>query len=100
MRVSFLLLLSLTPGIAQITPPGNVKVPAGEQPSKPFVWSERRLLTAPELFDAPDDWIDRWLQWVDFILDTYKPAIPEHPLRRATQAGGAEVLCGANAQSN
>lgn len=68
---------------AEVVPPGKVRVPADERPSKPFLWSERRLLTAPELFDAPDEWIDRSLQWVDYVLDTYKPGIPEHPMRRA-----------------
>lgn len=80
------LLLSSIGGLsvsAQVVPPGQVRVPESEKPSKPFVWSERRLLTAPELFDAPDEWIDRSLQWVDFILETYPPSIPEHPLRRA-----------------
>src|SRR5215475_6106431 len=68
---------------AQIKPPGNVRVPDDEKPSQPFIWSQRRLLTAPELFDAPDEWIDRSLQWVNYILETYPPAVPEHPLRRA-----------------
>ena len=68
---------------AQISPPGNVRVPDFEKPSKSFIWSERRLLVAPELFDAPDEWIDRSLQWVDYILETYPPSLPEHPIRRA-----------------
>jgi hypothetical protein len=68
---------------AQITPPGNVRVPDDEKPSKPFIWSERRLPVAPELFDAPDEWIGRSLQWVNYVLETYRPSIPEHPLRRA-----------------
>lgn len=75
--------LSALPALSQIVPPGKVRVPDDEKPSKPFVWSERRLLTAPELFDAPDEWVDRSLQWVDFILANYRPSIPEHPLRRA-----------------
>ncbi len=42
---------------------------ASEQSRTPsFVSSPRRLLTAPELTDAPDDWIERSLQWVDYIL--------------------------------
>ena len=75
-------LLSLPAG-AQVVPPGSVPVPAEERPSQPFTWSERRLLTAPELFDAPDEWVDRSLQWVNFILAHYPPSLPEHPLRRA-----------------
>ena len=35
-------------------------------PHPPFVSNSRRLLAAPELLDAPDEWIDRSLQWVDF----------------------------------
>jgi L-ascorbate metabolism protein UlaG (beta-lactamase superfamily) len=41
------------------------------------------VLTAPELPDAPDEWIARSLGWADAILDRYPPAIPEHPVRRA-----------------
>ncbi len=48
-----------------------------------FVSSPRRLLTAPELKDAPDEWIDRSLQWADYILQTYPPALTEQPVRRA-----------------
>jgi L-ascorbate metabolism protein UlaG (beta-lactamase superfamily) len=77
---------------AQIVPPGKVTVPADEKPSQPFVWSERRLLTAPELFDAPDEWISRSLQWTDFILERYAPSIPEHPLRRAALIRLDDVL--------
>lgn len=69
--------------LAQIAPPGNVRVPDYEKPSKPFVWSERRLLVAPELFDAPDEWIERSLRWVDYIFETFPPSLAEHPLRRA-----------------
>lgn len=76
----------------EIVPPGKVRVPPDEQPTKPFLWSERRLLTAPELFDAPDEWIDRSLQWVDYVLDVYKPGIPEHPMRRAALIRLDDVL--------
>ncbi len=51
--------------------------------SKPYLSSPRRALTAPELRDAPDEWIDRSLQWVDGILAEYPPDAPEHPVRRA-----------------
>src|SRR5438309_2625371 len=78
MRTALLLVLGISAlSSAEIVPPGNVRVPESEKPSKPFIWSERRLLTAPELFDAPDEWIDRSLQWVDYILQTYPPSIPE-----------------------
>lgn len=50
---------------------------------KPYLSSPRRALTAPELKDAPDEWIDRSLQWAGDILDTYPPGLPEHPTRRA-----------------
>lgn len=50
---------------------------------KPFLSSPRRLLTAPELLDAPDEWIDRSLQWVNYILENYRPSVAEHPVRRA-----------------
>lgn len=77
---------------AQVVPPGRVRVPEDEKPSQPFVWSERRLLTAPELFDAPNEWIDRSLQWVDYILAHYPPSLPEHPLRRAALIRLDDVL--------
>jgi L-ascorbate metabolism protein UlaG (beta-lactamase superfamily) len=77
---------------AQIKPPGNVRVPDDEKPSKPFIWSERRLPTAPELFDAPDEWIDRSLQWVNYILETYAPSVVEHPLRHAALIRLDDVL--------
>jgi L-ascorbate metabolism protein UlaG (beta-lactamase superfamily) len=48
-----------------------------------FISSPRRLLTAPELPDAPDTWIDNSFRWVDYILETYPPSIEEFPARRA-----------------
>jgi L-ascorbate metabolism protein UlaG (beta-lactamase superfamily) len=33
-----------------------------------YLSSPRRALTAPELLDAPDEWIDRSLQWVEDML--------------------------------
>lgn len=86
------LALSISPLTAQLVPPGNVRVPADEKPSQPFVWSERRLLTAPELWDAPDEWVDRSLQWVNYILAAYPPSLPEHPLRRAALIRLDDVL--------
>lgn len=54
-----------------------------QQPVTPFISSPRRALTAPELLDAPDEWLDRSLRWVNDILERYPPAWPEHPVRRA-----------------
>lgn len=90
----YLLSIGLTSAYlaAQIVPPGNVRVPSDEKPSQPFVWSERRLLTAPELWDAPDEWVDRSLQWVNYILANYPPALPEHPVRRAALIRLDDVL--------
>lgn len=45
--------------------------------------SERRAFTAPELKDAPDEWIERSFAWVTDMLAMYPPAIPEPPARRA-----------------
>jgi len=56
---------------------------AQEGPKPAFVSSPRRIMTAPELKDAPDDWVDRSLQWVNYILENYRPALIEHPVRRA-----------------
>lgn len=57
---------------------------ADDAPKPPFVSSARRVTTAPELPDAPDAWIGDSLQWVNFVLDHYRPsARAEHPLRRA-----------------
>lgn len=61
-------------------------------PKPPFVSSARRLFTAPELLDAPDEWIDRSLQWVTYTLDAYQPALIEHPLRRAALIRLDDVL--------
>ena len=55
----------------------------GADPVKPYLSSPRRALTAPELLDAPDEWIDRSLKWAGDILDSHPPAVPEHPVRRA-----------------
>jgi L-ascorbate metabolism protein UlaG (beta-lactamase superfamily) len=64
-----------------------------QEPSKPaFVSSPRRVMTAPELKDAPDEWIERSLQWVDYILENYPPALVEHPVRRAALIRLDDVL--------
>jgi|YNPBryBLVA2012_1023415.scaffolds.fasta_scaffold00140_14 L-ascorbate metabolism protein UlaG (beta-lactamase superfamily) len=65
---------------------GGLLVATAALPQPPpgsFVSSPRRALVAPELLDAPDEWLDRSLRWVQHILETYPPAWPEHPVRRA-----------------
>jgi L-ascorbate metabolism protein UlaG (beta-lactamase superfamily) len=55
-----------------------------QEPAKsPYVSSARRALTAPELLDAPDEWLQRSLGWANEILNAFPPAVPEHPVRRA-----------------
>ncbi len=56
---------------------------AAQQAPRSFVSSPRRALVAPELLDAPEEWLDRSLRWVHHILENYPPAWPEHPVRRA-----------------
>jgi L-ascorbate metabolism protein UlaG (beta-lactamase superfamily) len=63
-----------------------------DDPKPPFVTSARRIFTAPELLDAPDEWIDRSLQWVDFTLAAHPPSVVEHPLRRAALTRLDDVL--------
>ena len=48
-----------------------------------YVSSPRRLLTAPELKDAPDEWLARSFAWSNDIFQAYPPALAEHPVRRA-----------------
>lgn len=48
-----------------------------------YLSSPRRALTAPELKDAPDEWIARSLAWADDMLKQHPPALVEHPVRRA-----------------
>jgi len=64
--------------------------PAGSP--KPYLSSPRRALTAPELKDAPDEWIDRSLQWANDILEAYPPELVEHPVRRAALTRLDDVL--------
>ncbi len=59
---------------------------------KTFVSSPRRLLTAPELLDAPDEWLSRSLRWVTYVLENYAPAVEEHPVRRAALIRLDDVL--------
>lgn len=94
---ALVLSLSLLParGDAQTAParPFTPTSPIPDDgPKPPFVTSARRLFTAPELLDAPDEWVDRSLQWVDFTLDAYQPSLVEHPLRRAALTRLDDVL--------
>ncbi len=61
-------------------------------PAKPYLSSPRRALTGPELRDAPDEWIERSLAWAGDVLDSYEPAIVEHPVRRAALIRLDDVL--------
>ena len=61
-------------------------------PHPPFAYSSRRLLAAPELHDAPDEWIDRSLQWIDYILRNYRPDVVELPQRRPALFRLDEIL--------
>lgn len=52
-----------------------------------YLSSPRRALTAPELLDAPDEWVERSLQWVEDMLARrthYEwPALTEESVHRA-----------------
>lgn len=61
-------------------------------PKPSFVSSERRILTAPELPNASDEWLTHSLAWVNFILNAYPPAIPEYPARRAALTRIDDIL--------
>jgi len=63
-----------------------------QAPKKPYLSSDRRALTAPELRDAPDEWIERSLAWADDMLREYRPAMVEHPVRRAALIRLDDVL--------
>jgi hypothetical protein len=58
----------------------------------PFASSTRRILTAPELRDAPDEWITRSLRWIDYIFHNFPPGIVEFPERRAALFRLDEIL--------
>jgi L-ascorbate metabolism protein UlaG (beta-lactamase superfamily) len=62
---------------------GQSEARIGSVPSKPWLSSSRREFTAPELLDAPDEWIERSFAWVDDMLARFPPSVPEHPVRRA-----------------
>jgi L-ascorbate metabolism protein UlaG (beta-lactamase superfamily) len=42
--------------------------------------------------DAPDEWIDRSLQWIDYILKNYRPDLVEFPERRPALFRLDEIL--------
>jgi L-ascorbate metabolism protein UlaG (beta-lactamase superfamily) len=65
---------------------------ATAQEKKAYTPSPRRALTAPELLDAPDEWIERSLGWANNILDRFPPHVAEHPVRRAALIRLDDVL--------
>ncbi|MDQ6677325.1 MAG: MBL fold metallo-hydrolase [Acidobacteriota bacterium] len=65
---------------------------ADDDPHPKFVSSSRRILTAPELLDAPDEWIERSLEWVEYVLENFPPSIDENPVRRAALIRLDDVL--------
>lgn len=62
------------------------------EPHPPFVSSSRRLLVPPELPDAPDLWIKHSLEWINYILNNYPPALNEFPERRLALYRLDEIL--------
>jgi hypothetical protein len=86
---------SIQPGSQQTAPSTNPLdhdfIP-DDAPKPDFVSSPRRLLVAPELPDAPDQWLTRSLEWVNFILKSYPPAVPEYPARRAVLIRMDDIL--------
>ncbi|MCP5113721.1 MAG: hypothetical protein GY953_23040, partial [bacterium] len=66
--------------------------PAADTEKPSYVSSPRRLFTAPELLDAPDEWIERSLEWADAMLGQFPPAVIEHPVRRAALIRLDDVL--------
>jgi L-ascorbate metabolism protein UlaG (beta-lactamase superfamily) len=78
LRAVTLLLLAAAVVSVLAMPPAS----GAQEPTKPYLSSARRALTAPELLDAPDEWIDRSLRWAGDILDSYPPALIENPVRR------------------
>ena len=72
--------------------PWNVTSATADGPHPPFVSNSRRLLAAPELLDAPDEWINRSLQWIDYIFTNYPPGLVELPQRRPALFRLDEIL--------
>jgi len=71
-----------------LAPPARV----AQAQTKPYLSSPRRALTAPELLEAPDEWIERSLKWANDVLDGYPPAPIEHPVRRAALTRLDDIL--------
>ena len=67
-------------------------LPAPAQEKKPYLSSPRRAFTAPELLNAPDEWIERSLGWANDILDQFPPDLLERPVRRAALIRLDDVL--------
>ena len=61
-------------------------------PRPTYLSSPRRAFTAPELKDAPAEWIDRSLQWAEDMLNRFPPDEPETPVRRAALIRLDDVL--------
>ena len=78
------------PNASQV--PWAVTSATADGPHPPFVSNSRRLLAAPELLDAPDEWIDRSLQWIDYIFTNYPPGLVELPQRRPALFRLDEIL--------
>lgn len=85
-------LLPVRPTSSTPDDPWSVTLSTPDGPHPSFVSNSRRLLTAPELLDAPDEWVDRSLQWVDYILQAYPPSLVEMPPRRPALFRLDEVL--------
>jgi L-ascorbate metabolism protein UlaG (beta-lactamase superfamily) len=60
--------------------PGPAEVPALVAP---YVYSSRRDYVAPELPDAPAEWVGKSFAWAGIMLDFFPPAVNEPPVRRA-----------------
>ncbi len=90
----FLSITSIFAVAIEHTDPQTYVVTSAEHdgPHPPFVSSSRRLLAPPELPDAPDEWIDHSLQWVDYILVNYPPEVQEFPERRLALYRLDEIL--------
>jgi L-ascorbate metabolism protein UlaG (beta-lactamase superfamily) len=65
-------------GPAVAPTPGSVPALAA-----PYIFSARRAYVAPQLPDAPPEWVTKSMAWVDIILDAFPPAVDENPARRA-----------------
>jgi L-ascorbate metabolism protein UlaG (beta-lactamase superfamily) len=71
---------------APVNPTAPVVAPTPETVpllAKPYIFSARRAYVAPQLPDAPAEWVTKSMAWVDIILDAFPPAVDENPARRA-----------------